>query len=99
MKKVFISQPMHGKTNVQVRAARQRAQDIVQERLGEQVYVMDSFIERTLMSARSLWLLSKSLGELAYADLAFFAKGWEEARGCRIEHQCAEEYGIEIMYE
>ena len=25
-------------------------------------------------------------------------KGWEKARGCKIEHQVAVEYGKEIMY-
>ena len=34
---------------------------------------------------------------LAKADVAVFAPGWEYARGCRIERQCAEEYGIPVM--
>ena len=28
-----------------------------------------------------------------------FFNGWQEARGCRIEHICAVEYGIEVMEE
>jgi hypothetical protein len=34
---------------------------------------------------------------LASADVAYFAKGWEEARGCRIENICAIEYGIDVI--
>ena len=34
---------------------------------------------------------------LAKADVAIFAPGWQNARGCRIEHQCAEDYGIPVM--
>ena len=34
---------------------------------------------------------------LAKADVAIFAPGWKNARGCRIEHQCAEDYGIPVM--
>jgi hypothetical protein len=25
-------------------------------------------------------------------------KGWELARGCKIEHTCCVEYGIEVLY-
>ena len=28
-----------------------------------------------------------------------FCKGWENARGCRIEHEAAKAYGLEIIYE
>ncbi|RHU77980.1 DUF2829 domain-containing protein [Butyribacter intestini] len=34
---------------------------------------------------------------MADADVAYFAKGWESARGCRIENQCAIEYGIDTI--
>lgn len=33
----------------------------------------------------------------AKADVAVFAPGWQNARGCRIEHQCAEDYDIPMM--
>lgn len=29
--------------------------------------------------------------------MRLFASDWEQARGCRIEHQCAEEYEIEVI--
>jgi len=32
--------------------------------------------------------------KLSTADVAYFAEGWDEARGCKIEHECAVEYGI-----
>lgn len=31
--------------------------------------------------------------------LAYFCKGWENARGCRIEHDAAVAYGLEVLYE
>ena len=31
--------------------------------------------------------------------MVFFMKGWEKARGCKIEHQIAVEYGKEVKYE
>lgn len=30
---------------------------------------------------------------------AYFCKGWEDARGCKIEHDAATAYGLEVLYE
>jgi len=30
---------------------------------------------------------------------AYFCRGWEQARGCQIEHAAAVAYGLEIIYE
>ena len=35
-----------------------------------------------------------SLFKFSTADVAYFAKGWENFRGCKIENTCAVEYGI-----
>lgn len=31
--------------------------------------------------------------------VAYFAKGREHTRGCRLEHEVAKAYNVEIMYE
>ena len=31
------------------------------------------------------------------ADIVVFAEGWENARGCRIEHTIAQDYGMDII--
>ena len=31
--------------------------------------------------------------------LRFFCKGWESARGCKIEHEAAVAYGLDIIEE
>ena len=36
--------------------------------------------------------LAKSIELLDQADMVYFAKGWESARGCKIEHLVAHEY-------
>lgn len=59
--------------------------------------VIDSFFQSAPAEAKPLWFLGKSLELLSTADVAFFAKGWEDARGCRIEHECAIEYGIDTI--
>lgn len=97
MKKLFISQPMRGKTDEEILAERKKAIESAERNLGEPVKVIDSFFQNAPADARPLWFLGKSLELLSTADIAYFAKGWEDARGCRIENQCAIEYGIEVI--
>lgn len=98
MKKLFISQPMRGKTDEEILAVRAQAIQSAERVLREEVEVIDSFfkgaaVPPTVLS-RSLWFLGESLKLLSGADVAYFADGWEDARGCKIEHECAIEYGI-----
>lgn len=99
MKKLFISQPMNGKTNEEILAVREKAIDSAKKNLGDDVEVIDSYFEdyNPENGCVPLKYLSKSLELLADADIAYFAKGWEDARGCRIENQCAIAYGIEVI--
>ena len=97
MKKLFISQPMKGKSDEDILAERQKAIKSAEEKIGEPVEVIDSFFQEAPVDAKPLWFLGKSLELLAGADIAYFTKDWEGARGCRIEHTCALEYGIETV--
>lgn len=97
MKKLFISQPMRGKTDAEILAEREKAIASAEKHLGEKVEVIDSFFQNAPAEARPLWYLGKSLELLSTADVAYFAKGWEDARGCRIENTCAIEYGITVI--
>lgn len=39
-------------------------------------------------------------GDARYQEAcAYFRKGWENACGCRIEHDAAVAYGLEVLYE
>ncbi len=97
MKKLFISQPMVDKTDEEIIAERNAAIDAVNYMLGEPVEIIDSFFEDAPHDAKPLWFLSKSLELLSTADIVYFAKGWENYRGCKIEHECAVQYGIKII--
>ena len=97
MKKLFISQPMRGKTNEEILAVRKAAIESAERHLGEKVEVIDSFFKDAPVDAKPLWYLAKSIELLATADVAYFAKDWEKYRGCRIENECAIEYGIDVI--
>ena len=94
MKKLFISQPMRGKTDEEILAVRSDAIQAAKDSVGEDVEIIESFFQNAPAEARPLWFLGKSLELLATSDIAYFARGWEDARGCRVEHTCAVEYGI-----
>lgn len=96
-KKLFISQPMRGKTDEEILSEREKAISSAEHYLGESVEVIDSFFRNAPADARPLWFIGKSLELLSTADVVYFAKGWEDARGCRIENQCAIEYGIDVI--
>ena len=97
MKKLFISQPMIDKTNEEIKTERENIIKEVTNVLGE-VEVIDSFFESAPHEAKPLWFLGKSLELLSTADIVYFAKDWDKYRGCKIEHTCATEYGIDVMH-
>lgn len=98
-KKLFISQPMGGKISEEILAVREKAIASAKEKINDDIKAINSFIQNAPSEAKPLWFLGISLELLAMADIAYFAKGWEESRGCRIEHQCALDYGIPMIIE
>lgn len=97
MKKLFISQPMKDKTNDEILKEREKAIADARKYLGEDVEVIDSFFKDAPHDAKPLWFLGKSLELLSTADIAYFTKGWDSARGCKIEHDCAVAYDIDVI--
>jgi hypothetical protein len=96
--KIFISQPMYGKTNEQIREERK----IIVAKLEDKGYeVVDSIVAKTPEDAmyEPVYYLSQSILKLAEADKALFMEGWENARGCKIEHDIVEAYGIPILQD
>jgi len=43
-------------------------------------------------------MLSQSIRYIGKVDALYFMKGWEKARGCKIEHEVAVEYGKQVFY-
>lgn len=98
MKKLFISQPMRGKADREILAERNKAIEKAKELVGEDIEALDTFFDFP-DGAKPLEYLAKSLEFLSKADIALFIGDWKNYRGCRIEHLCATEYGINIIEE
>ena len=104
--KAMLSQPMAGKTNEEIVAAREKAIKVLEEK-GYQIvntlftdewYNKDKMAERGVVNI-PLCFMAKSLENMSLCHAAYFCKGWENARGCRIEHAAAIAYGLRIIYE
>ena len=93
--RAFISMPMRGKTDEQVRAEMSELRSRVE---GMGYEVADSIVSDAEGARnRPLLYLAKSIEVLSGCDAAFFAEGWEQAQGCRIEHDAALAYGVEVV--
>ena len=106
MLKAMLSQPMGGKTNEEIVATREKAIAVLQERGYEVVNTLftDEWYSKEAMEDRGvvqipLCFLAKSLENMSLCHVAYFCKGWENARGCKIEHEAAIAYGLEVIYE
>ena len=97
MKKLFISQPMQGKTDNEIKSERKLAVKKAEDLLKEPVEIIDSFFEGAPAEAKPLWFLGKSFELLSTADVAYFAKDWDKYRGCKMENTAAKEYGIKSI--
>lgn len=106
MMKAMLSQPMAGKSESEIIAAREKAiavlesagYEIVNTLFTDEWYSEASMQEHGVVN-RPLCFLAKSLENMSLCHAAYFCKGWENARGCRIEHEAAKAYGLEIIYE
>lgn len=98
--KYFISQPMNGLSDEDILEVRNKIIDNISA-IDEDAVILDSIVadEAPLESSQALWYLSQSIAILSQADTIYLARGWENSRGCKIEHECAEEYGIIIIEE
>ena len=94
---VMISQPMRGLTEEQVRHRRQKAEEYL---AGCGHTVMDSVSSEAPKTQHdAVWCLGNALMKMSECDGVYFMKGWEQARGCRIEHEAAMQYGLWLMHE
>lgn len=96
--KLFISQPMKGRTDEEILKEREEILARCKQRYGDDIELIESFYDdEPGVKVPALAKLGRSIIALADADVAYFAKGFDKARGCCIENKCAIEYGIEVI--
>lgn len=98
MKKIYISQPMRGRSADAIIAERKAlVADAAVALQTDEVEVLDTYLNG-YTNKPPLHLLALALEKMADADAVIFAPGWRDARGCRVEHLAASEYGISIIH-
>lgn len=98
--RVFISQPMKGKTKEEIYADRALACRLL-EKVGH--VVEDSYIDVPPKSVNeALWCLGESLKILSRCDVLLYLgerdRNTKLPRGCEAEIHCAGSYGIPVFY-
>jgi hypothetical protein len=96
MKKLFISCPMKGRTEENIRASMQKMHKIAEATLGEELEVIPSYIEHRPPenSKEAIWYLGESIKKLSEADIFICVDNNYEWSGCYVEQRVAHEYGI-----
>lgn len=106
MKKAMFSQPLRGRSEAEIVQDRERATaaleakgyEVVNTPVSDEWYSKEKMDERGVVNVPLCYLV-KSLENMSKCHAVFFVKGWENARGCKIEHAVAEAYGLEIIEE
>lgn len=96
MKKLFVSVPMKGRAEEEIKASIQKMKKIAEIYEGEELELIDSYIEDNPPkdNNEAVWYLGESLKKLAQADVFIGIHENYDWSGCRIEGETAERYGI-----
>lgn len=105
-KKAMLSQPMAGLTDEEIIETRNRViaaleangYEVINTLFTDEWYNPENMKQRGVVQI-PLCFLAKALENMSLCHTAYFCKGWENARGCRIEHDAAVAYGLEIIEE
>ena len=114
MKQIFLSLPMSGRTDEEIwdeifwmtkyvldnkeefNIEKGEKYEVVHNMLSEPEIDLFDLIDN--VKHKNLLYLGAAITKMAQCDAILFAKNWETARGCRIEHSVARSYDISIHF-
>lgn len=96
MKKLFISCPMKGRTEENIKKSMEQMHKIAEIVFDQELEVIPSYIEDNPPenSNQAVWYLGKSIQLLSEADFFIGVEYSDFFRGCEIENRVAMFYGI-----
>ena len=96
MKKLFVSVPMRGRTEDEIKTSIKKMKRIAEIYEGEELELIDSYIEDNppQNTKEAVWYLGESLKKLAQADVFMGISDAWDWNGCQIESDVASRYGI-----
>lgn len=98
--KVMISIPMKSKTFSQIQEDMQK---YIKDFEKLHIEVVNSIIDKDEFTLKEeyytpgLYYIAKSIDLIGKVDAVFFAEGWMQSSGCKIERKVCEEYGVKIL--
>lgn len=95
--KVFLSHPMNGLSESEIMSIRDSAYTYLQAVYGNIKIIDNLHMYEAPKNSGRLWYLGRSIQQMEEADAIYFCGDWEDARGCLIERQVAEKYGLRIL--
>lgn len=96
MRKLFISVPMKGRTEDEIKASISKMKQIAEVFEGEELELIDSYIEHKppANNNKAIWYLGESLKKLSEADVFITIDDMWNWNGCCVENEVASRYGI-----
>ena len=100
MKKLFVSVPMKGRKEEEIRASIEKMKKIAEAYEGEELELIDSYIEDNPPkdNNQAIWYLGKSLEKLSQADVFICIDDKWDWNGCYVESEVAGRYGIKCYF-
>ena len=108
--KIFISQPMTGLDEEDILFTRAKEKAKARLMFGDDVEFCDNYmpeanradIQQRFSNMKCewdiVWLGQAIIYDLATADVVWLVSGWENSKGCQIEREIAEMYGLDVYY-
>lgn len=96
MKKLFVSVPMKGRTEENIKKSIAKMKKIAESYEGEELELIDTWIpdEAPECKNRGLWYLGESIKRMADADVFIGIDYLSDYSGCNAVNDVAKEYGI-----
>ena len=97
MKKLYISCPMRGRTIEEIERSRDKMHRIAEAVFDQDLELVDSFVSYVPPETNNIaiWQLGENIKKMAQADYFIGVSNWAY-RGCNIEREVAESYGIKM---
>lgn len=92
--RIFISVGMHNREYEDVRREIERLTAYLAFNYDNPIEIVHNLDCVAPEGADRLWYLGEAIKKLGTCDVAYFIKGWDKYRGCRIEKAVCDEYKI-----
>lgn len=96
MKKLFISCPMRGRTEENIKKSMEDMHKLAEIMFGEKLEVLNGIIAEEAPECKQerIWYLGKSIENMSQADYFIGIEYYDMWSGCAVECRVARDYGI-----